>query len=93
MKKGIVYIISFLLSFNLQSTNTVDSLENIIANSKDTTKIKAILALVENYQTSNFEKALKHSKEALTLSIKENYTYGIGLSHSYIGYSLTDLGK
>ncbi len=93
MKKYAAYIICFFLSFSLQANSVIDSLENLIENSSDTTKIKAILALGEKYQASDFNKSLKYAQEALALSNKQQYSFGIGMAHSYIGYSLTDLGK
>ena len=91
--KHIFFIFFCLVFINSYANNEVDSLENVIANTTDTTKINALLQLGELYQTSDFDNSLKYAKDALTLSKKINYPLGIAIAHNNIGYSLTDLGK
>jgi len=73
--------------------NKIDSLENVVENSRETEKADALLLLSEEYFTSDFNQSLSYSREALNLSNELNYQLGIAIAHNNIGYSLTDLGN
>lgn len=71
----------------------VDSLEKVIRMVNGKEKVDAILDLGGFYQYTDFKKSLSYAKDALFLSKKLNYDYGIAMGHNNIGYSLTDLGE
>jgi tetratricopeptide (TPR) repeat protein len=66
-------------------SNKIDSLENELKNSVDTSKINILNALSVEYRKKNPAKALEHSHEALKLSAKIDFKKGIGNSYSAIG--------
>src|SRR5690606_11858199 len=76
----------------LKANNYIDSLEHLIGKSESEKKVDTLLLLCEAYFSSDFNKSLSYSKEALKLSEQLNYQLGIAIVNNNIGYTLTDLG-
>ena len=93
MLKKIIFSF-FILSavVALKANNYIDSLEHLITKSEREEKVDALLLLSEAYFSSDFNKSLSYSKEALKLSEQLNYQLGIAIANNNIGYTLTDLG-
>jgi len=72
----------FILFFSTiclsQSNNKIDSLENELQKSVDTTKVNVLNSLASEYRKKSPIKALEYSSQALALSGKINFKKGIG---------------
>jgi len=79
-------IISFLFFYSTicisQSGNKIDSLENELKKSVDTSKVNALNALASELRKKNPSKALEYSNQALELSEKIYFKKGIGNAYS-----------
>ncbi len=73
---------SFCIS---QSNHKIDSLENELKKSVDTSKVNVLNALSTEYRKKTPAKALKYSSQALSLSMKIDFKKGIGNAHSTMG--------
>jgi serine phosphatase RsbU (regulator of sigma subunit)/Flp pilus assembly protein TadD len=89
----IISIFLFISLSFLAQTSNIDSLKKVMLTAPNTEKVDVILELGAIYQFTDYEKSLSYAKDALFLSKKINYEYGIALAHNNIGYSLTDLGE
>src|SRR3972149_12281628 len=61
-----------------QSINKIDSLENELLKSVDTSKVNVLNALASEYRKKSPVKALEYSSQALALSGKIDFKKGIG---------------
>ncbi|MES2285199.1 MAG: tetratricopeptide repeat protein [Bacteroidota bacterium] len=69
-----------------QNRQTIDSLQNIIKSTQnDTVKISSLIQISNQYRDFNSDKAFEFGLEALTFSIKLNYSQFIGKAHNNLG--------
>ena len=68
-----------------QSSNKIDSLENELKKSVDTSRVNVLNALAQEYLKKTPEKSLEYSTKALFLSQKNNFQKGIGNAYSKMG--------
>ena len=100
MKNKIIIILSFIIGIIFQSNAQddrnlmIDSLNQKIAASKnDSTKVKLLNKLSSEFRGSDIEKAIALDKEALAISKKINYKYGIAKSLNGLGIGNYFLGN
>jgi len=73
-------------SLSAQNQQAIDSLQNLIkSTSNDTTKISTLLNLSSQFKNHDLKKALDYGEQALSLSLKLNYSKKTGFSHSNLG--------
>jgi len=93
MFKTIVSFLIVLFSFSTHSQNnqqTIDSLLTVVHKSKenskkDSTYVKNLNLISENYFNLNQEKGIFYAKEGMKISKNLNWTKGIALSHLNLG--------
>ena len=99
MKKiSIFFLVSSLLLLPVHTTcilaqNTVDSLKNILPESKDTSRVNILNALANEIHYENPKDAIKLTEQALALSKKINYERGIADSNDLLGRSYYELNE
>ena len=79
--KIFLFFICFLFYFTIcfpQSINKIDSLENELLKSVDTSKVNVLNALASEYRKKSPIKALEYSSQALSLSVKIDFKKGMG---------------
>ena len=75
MKKISVFLL-LMLSLNLFSQASIDSLETLLKIVSNREKVEILNELAKEYKSSLPEKTLEYSKQALELSQKIDYTKG-----------------
>ncbi len=80
---SIVFLLLGCISFNgsAQQTSSIDSLENLLSTSSDTTRVVLLNTLSEIYGRATSQKALPYAEEAIALSEKLSYRKGIAKSY------------
>ena len=85
MKKiiGLFVVVNILICSHAQTNNTsIDSSRKALHSAKeDTSKVQLFVWFCTYYQELNKDSALYYSKEALQLSTKLNYQWGIGKAY------------
>lgn len=80
-----LYILFYsTISFS-QTNSKIDSLENELKKSVDTSKVNLLNALSSEYRKKSPTKALEYSRQALAVSQKLEFKKGIGNAYSMIG--------
>src|SRR5688572_19252686 len=77
-----------------QPATTVDALNKLLATStEDSSKVNTLLALSNEYRSSNPASAVQYAMEAKTLSEKINYLPGLAYSYKALGLVYVMQGK
>lgn len=76
-----------------QTNSKIDSLENVLKKSDDTSKVNLLNALALEYRKSSPSTALAHLSQALILSEKNDFQKGKGNTYSTMGAVYFDLGN
>ncbi len=82
----VIFLLQALIfsGVSAQDTSSVDSLENLLSTSKDTTRVILLNALSEIYGKTSSKKAMPYAQEALSLSEELNFKSGIAISYRTI---------
>lgn len=92
MKKISCLLLVILSYYFLPAQQMVDSLHQLLSMAKkDTPRINLLNLIAAEYRQSNPDSVMKYANEALTMSLKINYTEGevISLQHQSWAYMLT----
>lgn len=93
--RKLLFILLLLHSFILpaQNKHTTDSLYRVLEKPlHDTLRIKTLNALTRILRNTEAVKALELCKEAYTLSVSNNYTYGVATTSDFMGIIYLGLG-
>ena len=94
--KAILLLCCVLLQFNGGNANTIiDSLKGVINSPSvhDTIKVRTLFELSNYYYLGRPDTTIIICEEALAISKKNNYTYGMAEGYGWIGYLLQQKGQ
>src|SRR5689334_22868477 len=81
------------LSTNAQLTPAqIDSLNQGLAKAKDTSRVSFLITLGYNASDRDVKKAIEYGQEALDISNKFHYTFGIGRASYLLAYTIMNQG-
>jgi serine phosphatase RsbU (regulator of sigma subunit)/Tfp pilus assembly protein PilF len=95
LRSTISFILILIFSFNVLygDNSTLDSLENLLPQSSDSSKIRLLNQLSFNYWRISATKAKYYSKEAISLAISLNDSNQLAEAHNNLGRSYYQIGE